>query len=62
MTTDEATDRMLNTSLEACVAELTEAAYAVVLRHGAGILWLDLELAIWHALTDAASRCNRESL
>jgi hypothetical protein len=58
MKTDEATSRTLNTTPEDLVAELTAAAYAVALRYGAGRPWLDLELELWHALTDAASSWN----
>jgi hypothetical protein len=56
MKMDEATARTLNTNLEDFVAELTAAAYAVALRHGAGNAWLDLELGLWRALTDTASK------
>ena len=60
MKTDEATGRTLNTTLEDFVAELTAAAYVVALRHGAGHPWLDLELELWRALTDAARKWNRD--
>ena len=60
METDEATGRTLNTTLEDFVAELTAAAYVVALRHGAGNPWLDLQLELWRALTDAASKWNRD--
>jgi hypothetical protein len=56
MTTNEATSRTLYNSVEDCVAELAAAAYGVALRHGAANPWLDLELDLWHALTDAASK------
>ena len=36
--------------LEDFAAELTEAAYPVVLRHKAGKDWLDLELDLWKVL------------
>ena len=58
---DDATGRTLNTILENLVAELTVAAYVVALRLGAGNPWLDLELELWHALTDATSKWNREA-
>jgi hypothetical protein len=61
MNTDEMTGRTQNTSLEDFVAELTAAAYVVALRHGAGNPWLDLELELWHALTDAASKWHHEA-
>jgi hypothetical protein len=61
MKTDEATGRTRNTTLADFVAELTAVAYVVALRHGAGSPWLDLELELWHALTDAAGKWNREA-
>jgi hypothetical protein len=61
MKTDDVTGRSLHTTPEDFVAELAAAAYAVALRHGAGNPWLDLELELWHALTDAASKWNREA-
>jgi hypothetical protein len=53
--------RSQNPTLEDRVAELSAAAYGVALRHGAGNLWLDLELDLWRALTDAARKWNREA-
>jgi hypothetical protein len=38
--------------LDTLVAELTRAAYHVVLRRRAADTWLDLELNLWQALTD----------
>jgi hypothetical protein len=61
MQTDETTSRTLKTNLEEFVAELAAAAYVVALRHGVGNPWLDLELDLWHALTDAADEWNREA-
>jgi hypothetical protein len=61
MKTDEASDRTVNTTLEDFVAELTAAAYDVALRHGAGNPWLELELELWHALTEAAAKWGREA-
>jgi hypothetical protein len=46
--------------LDKFAAELTEAAYRVALRHGVGGSWLDLELDLWHALTDAVRNKGRE--
>jgi hypothetical protein len=37
-------------AIESLVAEVTVTAYAVVLRHGAGGSWVDLELELWEAL------------
>ena len=45
--------------LEAFTAELTAAAYAVALRHGAGDKWLDLELDLWLALTETVNKWGR---
>lgn len=42
--------------LESLVAELTEAAYPVALRHGGRGSWVDLELDLWRALGQAV--CN----
>jgi hypothetical protein len=36
--------------LEDFAAELTVAAFPVILRHGAGLDWLDRELQLWHAM------------
>jgi hypothetical protein len=37
-------------TLERLTADLTDAAYTVALRHGAGGSWIDLELGLWKAL------------
>jgi hypothetical protein len=47
--------------LEDFTAELTSAAYAVVLRHGGGNQWLDLELELWRVLTDTVQKWRRGS-
>jgi hypothetical protein len=39
--------------VEHLVAELTEAAYPVALRHGNKGSWVDLELDLWKALGQA---------
>jgi carbon storage regulator len=39
--------------LESLAAELAEVAYRVALRHGLGDQWLELQLDLWEALTDA---------
>src|SRR5262249_28775113 len=56
METDEMTGRVLNSQPEDFGAELAAAACLVVLRHGVGSRWLDLELELWRALTDAVKR------
>jgi hypothetical protein len=43
---------VLDTFLENWGAKLTEAAYPVMLRHGAVDNWLDLELELWKILTE----------
>ena len=43
-------------------AELTNAAYPVVLRHGVGEKWLDLELDLWKAVTESLQKMDREGL
>jgi hypothetical protein len=40
-------------------AELTEAAYPVVLRHGIVDNWLDLELDLWRALLETVAKERR---
>lgn len=42
-------------SLDTFVAELTEAAYRVALRHGAGDNWLQLQLDLRAELTQAVA-------
>jgi hypothetical protein len=42
-----------NVRLETCAAELALAAYRVALRTRSQGNWLDLELELWRALTDA---------
>jgi hypothetical protein len=61
MKTHKTTGRTLNATQEDFVAQLTAAAYGVALQHRAANPWLDLELELWHALTDAASKWNREA-
>jgi hypothetical protein len=46
--------------LETLAAELTIAAYTTVLRHGVREHWLDLELDLWHAMTEMVRRLERE--
>ena len=51
-----------NAFLENLAAELTNAAYPVVLRHGVGEKWLDLELDLWKAMTESVKKLDRGSL
>jgi hypothetical protein len=46
-------------NLESLVAELTEAAYPVALRHRGRGSWVDLELDLWKALEQALSKWQR---
>ena len=48
--------------LENFVAELTEAAYPVALRHKASKEWLDLELDLWKALTQTVKNWQERQL
>jgi hypothetical protein len=38
-------------ALDRLAAEVTTTAYAIALRHGAGVSWVDLQLGLWAALT-----------
>ena len=56
---NETTGRDVNTTVEDYAAELTEAAYPIVLRHGVWGNWLDVELELWRALTGAVEKWER---
>jgi hypothetical protein len=43
-------------ALETLVAELTDAAYAVALRHKKPGSWIDLELDLWRALGETVQK------
>ena len=45
--------------LENIAAELTSAVYAVMLRRGVEGSWLDLELSLWSALSEAVRKAGR---
>ena len=51
----------LEIRLEEFTAELTKAAYAVALRHGARDKWLDLQLELWKALKETVEKWGQES-
>jgi len=57
MTVAMANDR--DAFLEDLAAELTNAAYPVVLRHGVGENWLDLELDLWKAMTETVKKLDK---
>jgi hypothetical protein len=48
-------------SLAGLAAELTAAAYPIALRHSVGKKWLDLELELWRALTEAVKKLVGDS-
>ena len=43
-------------NLDDFVADLTEAAYPIALRHHGGEKWLDLELDLWRAMAQAVKK------
>jgi len=47
-------------NLESLIAELTDAAYPVALRHRGRGTWIDLELDLWKALEQALSKWQRQ--
>jgi hypothetical protein len=49
------------TLLENSAAELTNAAYAVALRHGVEDNWLNLELELWEAMKEAVKKWEQGS-
>ena len=56
MTGNVVSAREGDSRLDAFVAELTDAAYAVALRHGAGRSWVELELGLWEALAETVRK------
>jgi hypothetical protein len=48
-----------DTFLENCGAKLTEAAYRVMLRHGAVDNWLELKLELWKILTETVKKSKQ---
>ena len=42
--------------LDDFVADLTEAAYPIALRHKGGEAWLDLELDLWRAMAQTVKK------
>ena len=44
--------------LEKLVADLTDVAFRVALRHGVGDQWLELRLDLWGALTEALEKAK----
>ena len=50
MNDNERAAREWDRALERLAADVTDTAYAIALRHGAGGSWVDLELGLWKAL------------
>ena len=46
---------------ENIAAELTSAVYAVMLRRGVEGSWLDLELSLWRALSEAVRKAGLDT-
>ncbi len=44
------------------VAELTEAAYPIALRHKGGENWLDLELDLWRAMAQTVQKWEQRDV
>ena len=49
-----------DSAVEDFAADLTEAAYPVMLRHGAVDNWLDLELDLWRTLREKVGKWDQE--
>jgi hypothetical protein len=48
-----------NVTLESVAADLTDVVYRVALRHGLGDGWLELQLDLWRALSEALEKRRR---
>ena len=62
MNGNETRGRNRDTAVDDFVAELTQAAYPVALRYGARDRWLDLELGLYKALTDAVKKWDQGAI
>src|ERR1700722_12053795 len=49
-----------DTRLQSLAAELTSAAYPVLLRNGPAGSWVDLELGLWKSATETIGMWERE--
>jgi hypothetical protein len=47
--------------LDDLVADLTEAAYPIALRHKGGEGWLDLELDLWRAMAQTVKKWEQRA-
>ena len=56
MIANATTDDELETAVDDCAAELTEAAYSIALRNGSVKNWLDLKLELWRVLRKTVSQ------
>jgi hypothetical protein len=60
MSFNKTTGRDVDTTVQDFAAELTRAAYPVMLRHGMGDNWLDVQLDLWKALMGTVEKWERE--
>src|SRR5215467_7704137 len=59
MTLDSSTEFDAGHVLTSFAADLTDAAYSVVLRHGIGGSWIDLQLDVWRVLAASITETPR---
>src|SRR5262245_11821746 len=59
MTLDNSADFDAGQVLTSFAADLTDAAYSVVLRHGIGGSWIDLQLDVWRVLAATITETPR---
>ena len=48
-------------SLDDFVADLTEVAYPIALRHKGGAAWLDLESDLWRAMAQSVKKWEQSA-
>jgi len=53
MSNSHAPERKRDLQLENFAANLTDAAYRVALQHGVGDRWIELQVNLWGAMTEA---------
>jgi hypothetical protein len=61
MNSNQATPCDQNTQLENFAAELTDAAYPIVLRHGVVGSSVDLELDLWKVLAERVKKLRQQA-
>jgi hypothetical protein len=61
MTLDNSADIDAAHVLTSFAADLADAAYSVVLRHGIGGLWIDLQLDVWRVLAATITETPRST-